>query len=182
MCLRQPLAALEPLLELGMGDVARDDERPGEREPRLDGILREGAADLGHRLGQIDGDNWPAETALVDLGEEARGIALELLEEDAAGIDAAEDLAIGGAGDADADGQAGAVARQADDADVVAEILAAELGADPAGAGEGQDLGLEIGVAEGLAVTIAAARQAVEIVAARELHGLQIHLGRWCRR
>jgi hypothetical protein len=43
------------------------------------------------------------------------------------------------------------VAGQADDANVMAEVLAAELGADSGALGEGEDLRLEFDVAEPVA-------------------------------
>ena len=70
------------------------------------------------------------------LGQVFRGVGLELLEEDAFRRDLGQDLPVRAAGDADADGQAGAVARQADHPHVVAEILAAELRADADCAGQ----------------------------------------------
>ncbi len=111
-------------------------------------------------------------------GRNRAGLCSSCLEEHALGVDLAEDLAVGRARDADADRHARAVARQADDAHVMAEILAAELRADPVVAGQRQDLLLEAGVAEGLAVAVAGGRQIVEIAAARQLHRLQVHLGR----
>src|SRR5260221_949703 len=107
-------------------------------------MLREGPADLGHRLRKTDAHDRAAELRLVDLRQEARGVRLELLEEDALGGDLAEDLTVGGTGDADADRHRGAVARQADDAHGMAEILSAELRADAALSAETQDFGLKI--------------------------------------
>ncbi len=60
----------------------------------------------------------------------------------------------------------------------MAKIFAAELRANAETACQLQHLGLEIAVAVGLAVFVAGGRQAVEIAAARQFHGLQIHLGR----
>ena len=109
---------------------------------------------------EIDRTTSPPSVGCVDLGQEARRVGLELLEEDAVGGDLAEDLAVGRARDADADRQAGAVARQADHAHVVAEILAAELRADAEAAGQLEHLLLEIAVAIGLAVVVALASAA----------------------
>ena len=68
--------------------------------------------------------------------------------------------------------------RQSDHPDIMAEIFAAELRADAEAAGQLQNFRLEIAVAIGLAVFVAGCRQGVQIAAARELDGLQIHLGR----
>ena len=73
---------------------------------------------------------------------------LELLEEDAVAGDLAERLAVGAAADRHPDRAARAVARQADDAHVVAEVLAAELRADAGLLREREHLLLELDVAE----------------------------------
>ena len=52
------------------------------------------------------------------------GIGLELLEKDALGGDFAQHLTVGGARHAKANGARGAVARQTNDTDVVAKVLA----------------------------------------------------------
>ena len=44
--LRQALAAVEPLLQLGVRDVARHDQRSREREPGLDRMAAERLANF----------------------------------------------------------------------------------------------------------------------------------------
>src|SRR5271165_2846340 len=127
-----------------MGNVARHDQRAVEAEAGLDRILREGAADLVHRAGEIDRYHLAAEGAGVDFGEKPRWVGLELFEKDALGGDLPQDLAIGRAGDADPDRQARTVARQPDHPHIVAEILAAELGADAETAGQLEHLLLKL--------------------------------------
>ena len=83
-------------------------------------------------------------------------------QKDALRRDPGLDLAVRAARDADADGQRGAMAGQADDADVMAEILATELGADAERAGDLENLLLHLQVAEGMAELAALGRQAVE--------------------
>ena len=124
------LAAIEPLADLGVRGVARDDHRAGQRKPRADRMLAQFGEDFLHRPGEVDAHDRAAELGLVDVGQETRGIVLELLEEHALARDLAERLPVGRAGDAEPDRQRGAVARQPDHAHVVAEILAAELRAD----------------------------------------------------
>ena len=76
-------------------------------------------------------------------------------------------------------GQRGAVAGQADDPHVVAEVLAAELGADAELLGQREDLAaLELEVAERRAQLVAAGRQAVEVAGRGQLGRLQGVLGR----
>ena len=69
------------------------------------------------------------------------------------------DLAVGRARHADADRARRAVARQADHAHVVAEVLAAELRADAGLLRELEHLRLELEVAEAAAERVAARRQ-----------------------
>ena len=88
------------------------------------------------------------------------GLAFEFLEEDAVLGDLGLGLAVGRAGDADADRAGGAVARQAHDAHVEGEVFAAELGADADLAGDLQEFRLEFEVAERLAVLVAGGGQA----------------------
>ena len=162
--LRHLLAGVEPLLDLGVRDVAGDDERPGERQPGLDRVLGELGEDVVHRLVEVDlDDDVAARRADADrvvlvlaevdarVGKEAGRVGLELLEEDALGGDLAEHLPVGRARDRDGDGQRGAVAGEAHDPHVVAEVLAAELRADAELAGQLEHLLLELGVAEAVA-------------------------------
>src|SRR5690606_30514238 len=128
--IRHRLAALETLADLRMGEIARDNDRSGERKSRLYRILRQNSENFLHRLVQVDANDARRQFLLVDVRHEARRIGLELLEPDTLAGDLAERLAIGRAGNAEPDRQRGAVARQADDPHVVAEILAAELGPD----------------------------------------------------
>src|SRR5215470_13147342 len=151
----QPAAAIEPFLQLGMSDVASDDQRAGQAEPGLDRVSRKRLADLAHRPGEIDRDDIATQRSGIDVGQEARRVRFELLQEDAVDRDLAEDLTIGRAGHADADRQAGAMPRQSDHPYVVAEILAAELRADSQPACKLQHLPLKTAVAIGLAIAIA---------------------------
>ena len=117
----------------------------------LTGCLRQLGEDLGHRPVEVDRARpSPPAMSLGDagVGHVVRRVGLELLEEDALGGDLAERLPVGRAGDRDRDRARGAVAGQPDDADVVAEVLAAELRADPERLGQLEDLLLELEVAE----------------------------------
>ena len=103
---------------------------------------------------------------------------LELFEEDAVAGDLAERLAVGAAAHRDGDGAARAVAREPDDPDVVAEVLAAELCADPRLLREREHLRLELDVAEAVTEQRAGRRQRVEVAGARQLGRLECRLGR----
>ena len=116
---------------------------------------------LGHHVGQV----------LFEMG-------LELLEEDAVLVDLAEYVAIGRARDAHADRTAGAVSRQANDAHIVTEVLAAELGANAGLVGQAEHLLLELEVAERAPVLVAARRQVVQVLARGQLDHLHGQLGR----
>ena len=118
------------------------------------------------------------EVLVGDVGQEPRRVAFELLEEDAVAGDLAERLTVGRAGHRHRHRAARPVAGQADDAHVVAEVLAAELGADPGALGELEHLALEVEVAEPVAGRRAGRRQRVEVVRRRQLGGLHGELGR----
>ena len=189
--LRHLLAGVEALLDLRVGDVAGDDERAGERQPGLDRVLGQLGEDLVHRpvevdldddvaAGRADADGVVGVLAQVDgsgVGQEAGRVGLQLLDEDALGRDLAEGLAVGRARDRDGDGQTRAVAGEADDAHVVAEVLAAELGADAEAAGQLEHLLLELGVAEAVGGDRARLGQGVEVLRRRVLRCLQGELG-----
>ena len=52
--LRHRLAGVEPLLDLGVGDVAGHDHRAGQHHARAHRVLRQLGADLGHRPVEVD--------------------------------------------------------------------------------------------------------------------------------
>src|SRR4029077_3317746 len=96
----QPFAPVEPFLQFGMGDIAGDDQRAGQAQPRLYRVMREGAANLVHRLAKIHRDYLAPEGGSVNFGEKTRRVNFQLLEEYALGGDLAEDLPVRRARDA----------------------------------------------------------------------------------
>mmetsp|Transcript_13789 Transcript_13789/g.40850 ORF Transcript_13789/g.40850 Transcript_13789/m.40850 type:complete len:298 (+) Transcript_13789:36-929(+) len=133
-------AGVEALLQLRVRDVARHDERAAEGQPCAHGVLRQHRADLVHGLIKVDLHHLSGELAVRHLRQVRSDVRLELLEEHAVLRDLSLALPVRRAADADADGARGAVARQAHDAHVVAEVLAAELRADAQLPRELQDL------------------------------------------
>ncbi len=177
--LRHRLSGVEALLDLGVGDVAGDDHRPGEHHPGPHRMRRQLGEDLGHRAIEVDvHDVDIVEVLFRDFWEESRRVPFELLEEHAVTRDLAERLAIGRARHCHRHGTARSVPRQADDPHVVAEVLATELGADPGALGEREHLAFEIEVAEPMAGRRANRRKRVEVVRRRQLGGLDGELGR----
>ena len=106
---------------------------PVSDEPGLDGVARELGEDRGHRLVEVDLHDRAARDVVGDagVGHVLRRVGLELLEEDALGGDLAQRLTVGRARHRQRDRAGGAVPRQPDHPHVVAEVLAAELRADP---------------------------------------------------
>src|SRR6202040_951837 len=107
-----------------------------------------------------------------------RRVMLELLEIDAVLGDLAEHLTVGRTGNAEPNGERGAMARHPDHADVGAKILAAELRADAETLRHLQYLLLHLKIAEGIAVRRAVGRQRVEITRGGEFYGFHAEFGR----
>ena len=153
---------------------------PGEREPGLHRVLGQLGEDVGHRPVEVD----PDDVGLVGRLGGRRGrqvlhrVGLELLEEDAVGGDLAERLPVRRARHRDRDRARGAVPREAYDAHVVAEVLAAELRADPERLGQLEDLLLQLEVAEAVRGQRALGREVVEVVRRGVLRGLERELRR----
>ena len=118
-------------------------------------MLRQQLEDLIHRLVEVDLHNAAAEVVVGDLGHVFRRIGFKLLEKDAVPGDLALGLTVGGTRNPDADGQRRAVARQADDAHIVAEVLAAELGANAGCLGQLVDFGFHFQIAESVGILAA---------------------------
>ena len=134
-----------------MGQIAGDDDRAGQGKASLYRVFRQFAA--GSRfIGWLRSilTTLSSRCSSVDFRQVFRRIGFQLLEEDAVGGDLAHGLAVGRAGDAEADGQRCAVARQADDAHIVAEILAAKLRADAHLLGHLVDFRFHLEIAEGM--------------------------------
>lgn len=101
---RQRLAGIEHLLQLRMRDVAGDDDGAIDEEARGGGILAEFGADLGHGAIRVDAHGVGVFAVAQLLGDVLQRIRFEFLDEDALTRDLALRLAVGGAGNADADG------------------------------------------------------------------------------
>src|SRR5262249_35918902 len=91
---RQSLPFLEPLAELGMGELARHDHRAGERQPRLDRIAGKRRQNVLHGPAEVDLDDLAAELCAVEVWQILRRIVLQLFEENAVPRDLAHGLAI----------------------------------------------------------------------------------------
>src|SRR6185436_14119818 len=108
-----------------------------------------------------------------DVRQEAGRVGLEALQPDTRGRDLRQGLAVGRAGDGDADRAGRAVAGQADDAYVVAEVPPAELRADPEVAGQLEHGRLELEVTEAVRGHRAVPGQVVEVLRAGQLGRLE---------
>ena len=187
--LRHLFACVEAFLDLGVRDVACHDERTGQGETSLHRVLGELGQDLRHRLGQIDLDRSAlagtrnairlfVELSVRDLGQETARVEFELFQEHALRGDLGLRLSICRAGHRNGDGQRSAVAGESNDADVVAEVLTAELCADADLLRELEDLLLEFVIAEAAARDGAFGGELVEVVRGRVLGRLHRELGR----
>ena len=191
------LTAVQALLDLGVRDVTADNDGTGEAEAGLHGVLADGGQDLLHGLVQVDLHGGIG-LVLAVLLEEAAGVVLQLLHEQTFLGDLSEALlvrtrahtylAIGRAGNTNTHGAGSTVTtrqnthqhlpRQADHADIMAEVLAAKLGANAHLAGHLQNGLLHLQVAEAAAVLVTGGVEVVQVLGRGELHGLQVGLSR----
>ena len=105
--------------------------------------------------------------------EKGMASLFEGLEEDSLGGDLRQHLAVGRAGNGDADGTRGSVTREPHHAHIVAEILATELSPDPDLARQFEDLLFRLKITKGTTVLISRRRQTVKLVTTSQLHRLQ---------
>ena len=177
--LRHLLARIEPLLDLGVGDVAGDDHRSRQHHPRPHRVLRQLGADLVHRAVEVDVDHvGVVEIGLGRLGQEPGRVVLQLLDEDALAGDLAQRLAIGRTRHGQTHRAARTVAGEADHPHVVAEVLAAELRTDAGRLRQLEELGLELDVTEPVSELRPLRRERVEVLGRGELGRLDRELRR----
>ena len=103
--IRQRLAGIEHLLQLGMRDVAGDDDGAVDEQARGGGILAQLGADLSHRAVRVDAHGVGVFAMAQLLGDVLQRVRFEFFDEDAVTHDLAFGLTIRGAGNADANGQ-----------------------------------------------------------------------------
>jgi hypothetical protein len=131
-----------------MGDVPAHDDFAGQLQTGGHRILAE--------MARMSSMGWfrsmaTASSSAPGFGQKACRVGFQLLQENAVGGDFGLDVAVRAAADADADGTGGAMARQAHHANVVAEIFAAELGADAQASGPRQQFFFQFKVPEAMA-------------------------------
>ncbi len=111
------------------------------------------------------------------IGEKPRGVGVELFEKDAVVRDLRVRLPVGAAAHADPHGERRPVPREPDDADVVREVLSAELRAESERVRPFHHLGLERGIPERAPRHAPLCRKPVVIVRGGDLERLHRHLG-----
>ena len=176
--LRQTLTGFDEFLHAGVSDVAGDDDRAGEVHAGGNRVLREFLAHFGHRTVQINVDLAAFARTAKFFGDQLSRVGVEFFNPDAVLVDLGLDVAVSRAAYAHADRAAGTVTRQADHADVVSHVLAAELSAQADVAGFFKELLFEFEVAEGAAGFVARGGQLVVVVRGSELDGKHRALGR----
>ena len=126
--LRQVFATVQTFFQLGVCDVTAYDNGSIQRQTGGNRILGQFLQNIGHRLVQVN-LHHVAFTGLTEFfGNQFTRIAVELFNPDTFFIDFTLDVTVGRAGNTQTHGTGRTVTRQAGDADVVSQILAAELG------------------------------------------------------
>ena len=129
--LRKSFTSVNAFFQLRVGDVASHNHGATETQSSLNREFGERLANLRHGSVQIDSNYIAAENGVGYLRKELGGVVLKLLEEDSVGSDLAKSLTIGGTRNRDGNRTRCAVAGESNNANVVAEVLAAELSSDP---------------------------------------------------
>ena len=181
--LGQTFAALDALFQFCMGDVAAHDDRTVEQEEGRYRILGQIGQNFLHRTVQVDahtvGMLGETVTEVTEvLGYETDRIVVQSFEPDTVLIDLTLDVAVRAAGYSEADRAGRTVTGQTDHADIMGEVLAAELGSEPDVAGSLEELLLQLDIAECAAELVTGGRQVVVILGRGELYGLEVGLSR----
>jgi hypothetical protein len=176
---RHLLACVETSLELSVSDVASYDDCALEVNACANRILRKLCTYSVDTLVEVDLDASCALARTTEfLRNKFRRISVHLLEEHTVLSDLSLDVAVSRAANAHTDWAACAVAWQTDYADVVSEILAAELCAETDLVSLLEELLFEVDVAEGASSLVACCRQRVVVLDRSELHGEEVLLSR----
>ena len=175
---RHLFASIQTSLQLGVRDVAGHDDRTLQVDTCRNGILRQFSTNGINALVQVDDNLVLAFASLCILGRnQFSRIGIHLLEPDTVGVDLRFDIAVGRTTHAHTDGARCAMARQTDDANVVGQILAAELCAQTNLMGLFEQFVLKVDVAESTSCLVASRGQSVVILDGGQLHREQVLLG-----
>src|SRR5262249_9731810 len=90
--LREIIASVEALFELGMRNVTRHDHGASQRQARGHRMLAQFCQDLSYWAVEVNPHDCPAELVVLDIWEVLRWIGFELLEEHSVPGNLAEDL------------------------------------------------------------------------------------------
>ena len=162
--------------QLGMGDIARHDHRAAQRQSGLDRVLRQFGQDFPHGSIQVNLHRFvgiPVQFRIGGVGQETPRISIQSLDKYPVLVNLRHALAVGGTRHGDRHWQRGPVARQAHHSHIVAEVFAAELGADSHLAGQLQHLFFHLFVAEAVCIGTTGGGQTVQVVRRGILGGLQ---------
>eukprot|EP00123_Amoebidium_parasiticum_P000658 comp11521_c0_seq1/m.5971 comp11521_c0_seq1/g.5971 ORF comp11521_c0_seq1/g.5971 comp11521_c0_seq1/m.5971 type:complete len:414 (+) comp11521_c0_seq1:338-1579(+) len=176
--LGQALAGIDPLLELGVGNVTCHHQGTAQRQAGLDRVLAQLLEDVCHGLVEVHIHHVTAKVRLRDLGQVLCWVCLEGLNEHTFLGHLAQSLTIGTARHTNADRAGGAVAGQTDDSDIVGKVLAAKLRTNAGFLAQLVNLLLELNVPESPAEVVAGSWQVIIVSGRAQLDGLQVLLGR----
>ena len=175
----QIFALVEACLQFGVGNVACHDDGAVEAYARCYRILGEFGAYGIDALVEIDLNSFATLAGFAILfGDKLGGIVVHFLNPDTVFIDFSLDVTVGRARYSHADGAACTVAWQADNANIVSQILAAELCSKAYFVGLDKQFLLQIRVTEGASSLISRRGQVVIILDATQFHGEKILFSR----
>jgi hypothetical protein len=74
----KPFSSVEPFFESGMGNISRNDDRPGERQSSGDGVFTQFCQNFRHRPIQINFDHITVQVLFSHLREVLHRIGFKL--------------------------------------------------------------------------------------------------------
>ena len=176
--LRQVFTAVQAFFQLGVSDITAYDDRTVQRQTGSYRIFIQFFQDFGHRLVQVDLDSI-AFTCLAQFSRnQFARMAVQLLNPDTVFIDLTLHVTVSRTTDTQTDRTGSTVARQADDTDIMCQILSSELCTQTDIVYFSQHFFFQFYIPESAAILVTGRWQFIIIMCRSQLHRQQVLFGR----
>ena len=177
--LRQPFTVIQPLFQLGVGDIAAHDNRAVQRQACRNRILRQAVQRISF-IGRFRSTRTasPSPALRSSSGIYLPGLCSSFSIQIPSTVDLRFDITVSRAGDAHTDRAGCTVTRQADHADVVSEVFTAKLRTQTKILRFDQQFFFQFHIAERLSVLIPFRWQFIIVFSGSQFHRFKV---RFCR-